>query len=62
MFTQGGAYNRAMKSEKSLALLCPIGGGAVVTNDWSIINYRPIKIVCFYFIEKCLPGPACVTL
>ena len=29
---QGGAYTRAQKSEKSLALLFPVGGG----DDWCI--------------------------
>ena len=33
---QGRAYTRALKSEKSLSLPIPIGGGAVDTNDWCI--------------------------
>ena len=35
---QGGAYTRALKSEKSLSLPIPVGGGAVDTNDWCIIH------------------------
>ena len=31
MSPQVGAYTRALKSEKSLVTLCPVGG---VTNDW----------------------------
>ena len=34
---QGWAYTRALKSEKSLSLPIPVGGGAVDTNDWYII-------------------------
>ena len=34
---QGGAYTRALKSEKSLAPLCPIGREAVITNGWCIM-------------------------
>ena len=33
---QGGAYTRALKSEKSLSPPIPVGWGAVDTNDWYI--------------------------
>ena len=32
----GGAYSRALKAKKSLSPPFPVGGGAVVTNDWCI--------------------------
>ena len=32
-----GAYSRKLKTEKSLSRPFPVGGGAVVTNDWYII-------------------------
>ena len=31
-----GAYSRALKAEKSYSTPFPVGGGAVVTNDWCI--------------------------
>ena len=31
------AFSRAVMDEKSLPPLFPVGGGAVVTNDWCII-------------------------
>ena len=34
---QGGAHTRALKIEKLSAPLYPVGGGAMVTNDWCII-------------------------
>ena len=34
---QGGAYTMALKNKKSLSPPIPVGGGAVDTNDWSII-------------------------
>ena len=34
----GGVYSRALKTEKSQSPPFPVGGGAVVTNDWCI-NY-----------------------
>ena len=37
MYPQGGAYTRAVESEKSLAPLCPIGGEALVTYHCCII-------------------------
>ena len=35
---QGGAYIRALKSEKSLSPPIPVGGGAVDTNDSCITD------------------------
>ena len=33
---QGGAYTRALESEKSLSPPIPVGEGVVDTNDWCI--------------------------
>ena len=33
----GGAHSSALKAEKSQSLPVPVGGGALVTNDWCII-------------------------
>ena len=35
----GGAHSRALKAEKSRSPPFPVGGGAVVTNDWCIIIF-----------------------
>ena len=35
---QGGAYTRALKSEKSLSPPIPIGGQPLDTNDWCIMR------------------------
>ena len=34
------AFSRAVMDEKSLSPLFPVGGGAVVTNDWCIFVNR----------------------
>ena len=34
-----GAYSKALKAEKSSSPPSPVGGGAVVTNDWCITTY-----------------------
>ena len=32
----GGVYSKALKTEKSQSPPFPVGGGALVTNDWCI--------------------------
>ena len=47
---QGGAYTRALKSEKSLSLPIPVGGGAVDTNDWCIKGHLRLSFIGEYVI------------
>ena len=37
------AFSRAVMDEKSLSPLFPVGGGAVVTNDWCITDLETGK-------------------
>ena len=48
----GGAYTRALKSEKPLSPPIPVGEGAVDTHDWCF-NYtgRPIIIAIYPLIR-----------
>ena len=36
LFPGGGVYSTALKTEKSQSPPFPVGGGALVTNDWCI--------------------------
>ena len=40
-----GAYSRALKAEMSYSPPFPVGGGAVVTNDWCIIAAKMRSII-----------------